>query len=98
MDIRSEGFKSLPLEYQHEILEELKEQTKHNTACLSAVAQEDKAEDFSSFQIGKLIKSNKLTNKVVYIPMLGFGGFCFDFVRKCRGKLFYFEKQPNEHQ
>ncbi|XP_067941283.1 DNA excision repair protein ERCC-5-like isoform X2 [Watersipora subatra] len=69
----SEEFKLLPLEYQHEILEELKEKTKHDNSF--SLNDEEKADDFSSFQIAKLVKSNKLTNKIEVLRKEMLAGF-----------------------
>lgn len=63
----SEGFRSLPPEYQHEILEELKDHNKHNQGKIS-LPKSASSTDFSSFQISKLLKTNKISNQVPITP------------------------------
>lgn len=65
VDVNSEGFKALPLEYQHEILEEVRDYNKHNAVSL-AKKEVSHADDFSSFQIARLVKSSKLSNQVIF--------------------------------
>ncbi|XP_061180029.1 DNA excision repair protein ERCC-5 homolog [Saccostrea echinata] len=63
VDIDSPEFKSLPSEIQHEILSELKERRKRLTRYTNLVLPED-SNDFSSFQMKKILKQSHLSNKI----------------------------------
>ncbi|CAL1527851.1 unnamed protein product, partial [Lymnaea stagnalis] len=59
----SEEFRSLPMEIQHEILHEIKEQKKyHNLRTLTKMPED--SDSFSSYQLKKLMKQSKLTNRI----------------------------------
>lgn len=68
VDIDSAEFKSLPAEVQHEILSELKERRKRLTRYSNLKLPKD-SNDFSSFQMAKLLKQNDLSNKLEEVRM-----------------------------
>lgn len=68
IDIDSAGFKSLPAEVQHEILSEIKERRKRLTRYSNLQLPKD-SNDFSSFQMAKLLKQNHLSNKIEEVRM-----------------------------
>ena len=62
VDVASVEFASLPPELQHEILQERQEQERHSytdPACLPPVAN-----DFSNYQLSRLLKRSKLTKQL----------------------------------
>ncbi|XP_014664635.1 PREDICTED: DNA repair protein complementing XP-G cells homolog isoform X2 [Priapulus caudatus] len=61
VDVNASDFCSLPPELQHEILVEMKERNKHLTDT-EELPQE--SNEFSSFQIGALLKRSKLTKHI----------------------------------
>ncbi|XP_056005914.1 DNA excision repair protein ERCC-5-like isoform X3 [Ostrea edulis] len=63
VDIDSAEFKCLPPEIQHEILSELKERRKRLTRHTNLVLPQD-SNDFSSFQMTKILKQSHLSNKL----------------------------------
>nr|KAG5687775.1 hypothetical protein BaRGS_025669 [Batillaria attramentaria] len=63
VDFDSPEFEALPPEIKHEILTEMKEQRKERALARFVVMPEE-SEDFSSFQLKKLIKQSKLSGKI----------------------------------
>ncbi|XP_071950328.1 DNA excision repair protein ERCC-5 homolog isoform X2 [Antedon mediterranea] len=62
-DINSEDFKALPPEIQHEIIEEYLEKNKHNSWAKKSTLPKE-ANEFSDFQLNKLLNKNKLNRKL----------------------------------
>ncbi|XP_021372076.1 DNA repair protein complementing XP-G cells homolog [Mizuhopecten yessoensis] len=63
IDIDSPDFSSLPSELQLEILTTMKQQRKHNMSAMVNDLPEDSL-DFSSYQMAKILKQNKLGAKI----------------------------------
>ncbi|XP_059159565.1 DNA excision repair protein ERCC-5-like [Physella acuta] len=59
----SEEFRSLPMEIQHEVLNELKERKKYHSLSKLIQMPED-SDSFSSYQLKKLMQQSKLTNRI----------------------------------
>ncbi|CAH1781165.1 unnamed protein product [Owenia fusiformis] len=62
IDVESEEFKDMPPEVQHEVLMEIRQRRKENYEVQGDLPED--ANDFSSFQITKLLKQNKLSSKI----------------------------------
>ncbi|XP_033110314.1 DNA repair protein complementing XP-G cells-like [Anneissia japonica] len=63
IDIQSEDFKSLPPEVQHELIEEFLERNKHNAWAKKKILPKE-ANEFSEFQLSKLLNKNKLNQRL----------------------------------
>ncbi|KAL4220671.1 nucleotide-excision repair [Mactra antiquata] len=62
IDVESEDFKSLPLEIQHEIINDIRLSRKnYNLSRITELPEE--AQDFSSYQMKKILKHSKLTSR-----------------------------------
>ncbi|XP_041359728.1 DNA repair protein complementing XP-G cells-like isoform X2 [Gigantopelta aegis] len=62
VDVESEDFQSLPSEIKHEILTEMKEVRKRRWTNAAELPQD--AEDFSSYQMAKILKQSRLTTRL----------------------------------
>ncbi|XP_060079730.1 DNA excision repair protein ERCC-5-like [Ylistrum balloti] len=62
IDVDSPDFCSLPSELKHEILTTMKEQRKYNLSAKMDLPEDSL--DFSSYQMAKILKQNKLASKI----------------------------------
>ncbi|XP_071085073.1 DNA excision repair protein ERCC-5-like [Haliotis cracherodii] len=63
IDVESDDFRSLPSEIKHEILTEMKEMRKRRRLG-KRVALPENSDDFSSYQMNKLVNQSRLTNHI----------------------------------